>query len=287
MRQVWVILILITWPITAISQVFPGPSSPYVNDFANVLSQDARIRITDRLIELKQDQGIDATVVTMMRKSDYLPGVDLEPFATALFNEWGIGDAETNSGILLLYLHEDREVRIELGQSYGQDWNFWAGIVVDDFLVPNFRAGRTEVGLEKGVESIRAEIAIPFVNGDDAPYQQSEFNLSNYIPFAFFALVFGLLGYMVYNGIVWFHKCPKCGERFGLSVDRVPDARGFDSDKEMGTETVSCSKCDHWVQKRYVQSRSKSSSGSSFGGSGGSSSSGGGSSGGGGASRRW
>ena len=140
MIRLWFLLALFL-PIAAFGQMFPPQSSPMVNDFANVLGQDTRDRATDVLGEIFSSHGVTAVLVTMRAKSDYAQGVTLEEFATDLFNEWGIGDAERNHGILLLYLHQDREVRVELGGAYGQDWNHWAAIVVDDVLVPNFKAG--------------------------------------------------------------------------------------------------------------------------------------------------
>ena len=55
------------------------------------------------------------TIITLESQAPYAPDETLEEFATNLFNNWGIGDAARNDGILVLVLPDDRAMRIELG----------------------------------------------------------------------------------------------------------------------------------------------------------------------------
>ena len=294
MIRIWFI-VLIWLPFAALAQEFPEPISPYVNDFATVLDADSTDRVSEVLIDLRENHGVEATLITMGTKAQYWPDRTLEDFATALFDRWGIGDASRNDGILLLYLHDDREVRIELGKAYGQDWNHWAAIVVDDVLVPNFKAGRTEVGLVKGVEAMRDEIALPFVRGEDAPQYfgsspqtdgSDRRTLSEYIPFLFISFVVGLLGYNAFRGLDRFRRCPNCKLRGHVTTQKIPDEGGFDPKYRTGTLLTDCANCGYHGETRFMHRKSTSRGGSS-GSSGSSGSFGGGSSGGGGASGRW
>ena len=103
---------------------YPFPKDEYVNDYADVLESDDRKVITDQLIQLRLEQGIQGTVLTIHSIEDYNTGdKTLEDFATNLFNTWGIGNKERNDGFLILVAVDDRKVRIELGKGYGNRLN--------------------------------------------------------------------------------------------------------------------------------------------------------------------
>jgi uncharacterized protein len=78
------------------------------------------------------------TVVTLKSQKPYAPGETLEDFATNLFDDWGIGDATRNDGILVLVLPNDRAMRIELGAGYDASWNNEAGRLIDRSYLPSF-----------------------------------------------------------------------------------------------------------------------------------------------------
>ncbi|MEO0866613.1 MAG: TPM domain-containing protein, partial [Pseudomonadota bacterium] len=60
-------LVLTLWlPVAAVAQTFPDYVSPYINDFASLLTEEqTRKTLEDRLILLRQDKGIEMTVVTL------------------------------------------------------------------------------------------------------------------------------------------------------------------------------------------------------------------------------
>ena len=92
----------------------PKPITPYVTDYADVLSPEDEARITVKLRDLRRDPGNQVAVITMPnRMGADLP--DIEAYATRLFNSWGIGDAARNDGAMILVVVDDREARLELG----------------------------------------------------------------------------------------------------------------------------------------------------------------------------
>ena len=117
----------------------PGYESIYVNDYANLLSTNAENNIRQQLIDLYGRNGIEMTVLTIDRRSDYQYFGTNEAFATQVFNTWGIGNAERNDGVLVLVSRYDREMRIELGLGYGNRLNGAAQAVIDDDFLPYFR----------------------------------------------------------------------------------------------------------------------------------------------------
>ncbi|MEO1312537.1 MAG: TPM domain-containing protein [Pseudomonadota bacterium] len=138
---------------------WPGYVGVYVNDYANLLSPEAEFRIRDKLTRVYDGTGVEMTVLTIAQRSDYGFDGTNEAFATALFNDWGIGDADRNDGVLVLVSRLDREMRIELGSGYGSGYNRAMQVVIDDYFLPHFRRDAYEWGIEQGVdETVRALI---------------------------------------------------------------------------------------------------------------------------------
>lgn len=73
----------------------------YVADYANVLKADTEESIiqANALLE-ERCQGAQIVVVTV----DYLGGKYADDYAYELFNDWGVGSADYNNGMLLLLL---------------------------------------------------------------------------------------------------------------------------------------------------------------------------------------
>ena len=102
------------------AQTYPDYSEIYVNDFADLLTNEQESNIRADLNELRTETGIEFTVVTIETMGDYGYSGAIEPFATGLFNQWGVGDADRNDGVMMLVSRYDREMRIEVGSGYGR-----------------------------------------------------------------------------------------------------------------------------------------------------------------------
>ena len=140
-RHFMVLLICLS-PVLGFAQTFPQRASNDINDLANVLNDDDRAEVREMLRGLKSDTGIEMTVLTIENQAPYAPNQTLEGFATALFNNWEIGDASRNDGILVLVLPGDRAMRIELGSGYDKSWDDVAGRVIDRSFLPSFRSDK-------------------------------------------------------------------------------------------------------------------------------------------------
>lgn len=267
----WGACFAFTSPVSATN--YPDFETRTVNDFAGLLSDIATQDIAKTLEQLRVDMGIEMTVVTLSRKSFFDPDISLENFATGLFNHWGIGDKNRNDGILFLVLHADREVRIELGQGFGRDWDRAAAKAIDRAILPAFRDDKYEVGILNGVDEIIATIAAPYLNGDAAPKASKGI----FWPIAA-AVTIGLLimKNWVMDRVRAWRPCPNCGKR-ALSVHRTIKTDATTEHSGGGIRTVQCANCNHRDLQHYSIARRRSSS-KSFGG---------GRSGGGGASGRW
>ncbi len=132
------VFLMIFLPGLASADAFPGYDNPYVNDYAEVLDDATEATLHDTVKALRDDTGVELTVLTLPTRETYAPDSTIEDFATALFNHWGIGNRERNDGILILILTEDRSMRIELGEGYDSDYDLAAGFIINRDMIPHF-----------------------------------------------------------------------------------------------------------------------------------------------------
>lgn len=133
---------------------YPPRQDDHVNDYAALLSFEEEAQLRSTLQNLREERGIEGVVVTIDSIAEY--GSDdesIESFATNLFNRWGIDDRETNDGFLILVAVGDRDVRIELGRTYGQRYNEAMQRVIDEEMLPAFGEEDYSGGILAGTEA--------------------------------------------------------------------------------------------------------------------------------------
>ena len=89
---------------------FPEPAG-YVNDFAEILSEQQIQSISNYIKELQEKTTAEVAVVTMKSVAPY----DINVYAVKLFEKWGIGVKGDDNGVLILLSLKERKVRIEVG----------------------------------------------------------------------------------------------------------------------------------------------------------------------------
>jgi uncharacterized protein len=146
-------------------EIPPAPASQdFISDFARLLSPDAKSRIAKAQQVAFETNNTPIIVVTINRMSDYgAVDVSIEDFARQWFNKWRIGtldakEAGANKGILLLVSGGDRRARIELGADWGRDWDDACLEIMNNTIIPKFKAGNFSEGIASGVEKL-AEMA--------------------------------------------------------------------------------------------------------------------------------
>ncbi|MEC7761018.1 MAG: TPM domain-containing protein [Pseudomonadota bacterium] len=272
-------LVACLWPTLATAQSWPVYENVYVNDYARLLPEDVETRIKRQLEVLREDTGVEATVLTLNTRGGFTPTDTMEDFATGLFNEWGIGDAARNDGILILVLRDDREMRIELGSGYGSGFNREAQDIIDRVFLPEFRNDNYADGIEDGTDAVITRIARAHWNGQEPPERNdSNGDIVAWI-IGILAVVGGVVAAFSRKIIDRFRTCPECGER-GLNTLRNRLRAPTRTSTGRGEKITDCPHCGYHSVVPYTIPRvtSSSSSGGSFGG---------GSSSGGGASGRW
>src|SRR5688572_7210964 len=122
-----------------------------VTDLANVVDAATEAELDRRLDQLEQQTSSEVAVVTVPS----LNGVPVEDYAVQLFKEWGIGQAKTDNGVLVLVAPSEREMRIEVG--YGLEGilpDGLAGQIIREQFIPRFRDNDYNGGIRDGVARV-------------------------------------------------------------------------------------------------------------------------------------
>lgn len=99
----------------------------------------------------EKQHGTEIMVVTL----DTIGAQSPKQFATALFNEWGIGPASKNNGVLVLVVKDARRIEVEVGRALNSrfDRSFTERMLANAVL-PHFRAGDYSEGLVRSVDAL-------------------------------------------------------------------------------------------------------------------------------------
>lgn len=188
------ILIVIITPVAVWAREFPEPTG-FVNDYANIYSTEFKASLESQLVQLEKDTGAELAVVTI----NSLEGDYIENTAVDLFEQWGIGKADKDNGLLLLIAFEDREIRIEVG--YGLEsviTDAIAGRIIRNQLTPNFKKEDYETGTQAAVDQLTG-----LIRGDIAFQPENQLNPAELLDVDFMPIAF-ILGNLLFIYIAAF-----------------------------------------------------------------------------------
>ncbi|MGX7150022.1 TPM domain-containing protein [Enterococcus ureasiticus] len=130
----------------------------FVSDNAKVLKNDTKKKIYQINKEFSQfNDGQQFMIVTIQSLPEY---TTIETFASEVFNQLGIGQADKNNGILYVMSIDDRKTRIEVG--YGLEATVsdaQAGSILDDEdTVSDFKDKAYDQGVSRIIDQLYAQI---------------------------------------------------------------------------------------------------------------------------------
>ncbi len=161
-----VAFVLATSSIGLAAPQFPELTGRVV-DNADLLSPAAEARL-NALLEGNEQKTTNQIVVVTLPD---LQGYTIEEYGYQLGRFWGIGQSKEtakkndqgevikDNGVVFLIAKQERKVRIEVG--YGLEGELTDAIssnIIQAVVLPEFRRGRFEQGIERGTESIVAAI---------------------------------------------------------------------------------------------------------------------------------
>ena len=201
-------LLLFVFALPAFAQSLPVLTGRVVDD-AGIIDAATEASLTSRL-EAFEKKSSDQIVVATIQS---LGGEAIEPYANRLFRVWKLGQAGENNGVLLLVAVDDRKMRIEVGYGLeGTLTDLHSRLIIENTMVPAFRAGDFSGGISKAVDDI---VMVLEGNGAElearAERNQPAFDYESLLPIAFFIL----WGTIFFGGLFISIAVPRFGTKIG------------------------------------------------------------------------
>ncbi len=141
----------VEYTVESVPNVQKQRANAYVTNPDGILSAEAVARIDGMIAALRDSTTAEVAVVVL----NSIGATDIESFATDLFAHWGIGNADKDNGLLLLFVNDQRKIRFEVG--YGME-----GVLPDAIckriqsqrMIPYFREGNYNQGMVAGVATV-------------------------------------------------------------------------------------------------------------------------------------
>lgn len=122
-----------------------------IYDYADVLNENEEAQLENKLVKFSDSTSTQIVIITI----DDLKGESIGVLTPKWAQEWGIGQAKEDNGVLILLSKNDREIWIAPG--YGLEDKLTAGItgeLVRNVIIPEFKAGSYYDGLDQGTTAI-------------------------------------------------------------------------------------------------------------------------------------
>ena len=201
-------------PAPAAAPTFPELTGRVVDD-AELLSSGDEEELSQELKALEDKSSDQLVVVTLPS----LQGNAIEDYGYQLGRHWGIGTAKLNNGVLLIVAPNEHKVRIEVG--YGLEGTLTdalSKIIIDNAILPKFRAGDYAGGIKDGVGDL-----IKVLTGDSAEVEDrakarpdADQPEIDWLMVIFWVLMLSWIAYSVYRNARYASTADK-GRRGGWS----------------------------------------------------------------------
>ena len=136
--------------IAAHALTFPALTGRVVDE-AGILDAATKQAMTEKLAAVEAKSGDQIVVVTLKSLQD----TSIEDYGFQLGRAWAIGQKDKNNGAVLIVVPSERKVRIEVG--YGLEGALTDAVtrlIIQNAIVPRFRAGDFAGGISRGVDDI-------------------------------------------------------------------------------------------------------------------------------------
>lgn len=154
-RAGWLGLLALLLSWLALAELAVPRLKARVTDLTATLTQAERAALEQRLAAFEAEKGSQLAVLIVPSTRPE----SAEQYAIRVAEAWGLGRKGVDDGILLLVAKDDRTVRIEVG--YGLEGvipDAVAKRIIEEVIVPRFRAEDYYGGLDAGVETLIGRI---------------------------------------------------------------------------------------------------------------------------------
>jgi uncharacterized protein len=135
-------------------EVIPPAPAQYFNDYAHVVSSAAAGRLNQTLEDFER-QTSEQIVVAVYPKMQ--SDSSIEDYTVRVARAWRVGQQHQNNGAVLFVFVQDHKMYLQVG--YGLEGVLPDALckrIIEEQIVPRFRAGNFDAGLTAGVQAILA-----------------------------------------------------------------------------------------------------------------------------------
>lgn len=123
-----------------------------VNDFSEIFTTSEKTELTEVLYDYNIETSRQIVVVTI---DSITPYQDIQKYATDLGNEWGVGMAEKDNGLVIVLCKPCRKIGIATGTGAQTVLtNEICQEVISNVIIPKFKNDEFYNGVKKGVEEL-------------------------------------------------------------------------------------------------------------------------------------
>ena len=256
-----------SYKIDEVPNVQLTDSRRFTSNPDNILSDRAVAEI-DRACDTLRQRGYAQIAVVAIEDID---SGDVFDFAHTLFSSWGVGGRESNNGLGIILVTNQREIRFVTGYNL-------EGILTDarcrriqqNYMVDYLSKGNYDAGMVEGIRAIAELLAAGGERWDDAEDEEVLKAFLGFMAVAVTILILMIIAICVSE--YYSRRCPKCHKH---TLQKQPSQMlSLNRQFDLYLQTFICTECGHIKQtktKEYKESGGGAIfvGGGSFGGGGG------------------
>lgn len=152
----WIFIAIGTFTMVKNARAFDVPKHDgYVSDYADVLSDEQENSLEKRI----QDYDNSTTNQIAILTTNSTEGQDIRDFGIKVFDDWKVGQAGKDNGIIFIIAVKDRKMSIEVGRGLEGDLtDVESKHIIDEEITPHFKENDYATGINKGVDKVIGEI---------------------------------------------------------------------------------------------------------------------------------
>lgn len=159
MKKIFVtcFLLISTWVMAQVESVIPNPPNPprLVNDYTGTFLTKEQVDALERKLVAYDDSTSNQIAVVIV---DDLKGYSRDDYAIALGRKWGVGgQKQFSNGVVVLVNAGARNRGMFIATGYGLEGaitDLVADQIVNQIIIPDFKAGNNYRGLDEGTDAL-------------------------------------------------------------------------------------------------------------------------------------
>ncbi|GAM13751.1 TPM domain-containing protein [Mesobacillus selenatarsenatis] len=152
-----ILLLLLPAGAIAAPNEIPDPVGDiYVQDFANVLSENEEIQLKNIGRSIDDQTTSQIAVLTV----DSIGESSIEEYSVEAYRKFGLGTEENDNGVLLVIAMQEKKIRIEVG--YGLEGTIpdgKSGRILDEYAIPHLQNDQPNLAVMNTYQALANEVS--------------------------------------------------------------------------------------------------------------------------------